>query len=162
MPKQDNTTAVVVNALEKEEAAAVAAAPTPAEGEPVEESPSLDDTAEIALESAEPEPAATEVSAEEEPEKSNTGMIIGIPAVVLITIAAGAFFMFGGKGNETSPPVVTVSKAEEEAEDVDTAEVEEDENEDDTENVPATIDEDDSSSVAVAVEPPPGRIDRIG
>ncbi len=114
MPKQDNTTAVVVNVLEKEEVAAAVPEAAPAETE----SPTVgDDTAEIVIESAEQdtgdESAAEDSFVEDEDEgKSNTGMIIGIAAVVIIGIAAGAFFMFGGKEPVSSGPDVAITESE--------------------------------------------------
>ena len=80
MPRQDNTTAVVVNVKE-----AVAAE----------------------VETAETGPAATPVPAYEEPAgstKSKSGMIIGIAAVVMIVIGAGVFFSMGKKIDIGSAP----------------------------------------------------------
>ena len=151
MPKQDNTTAVIVNVIEKQEAEA---APEPAPPEP-EATESADDTAEIMIESAdtEAEPAlVTEevYAAEEEAEKSKTGMIIGIAAVVIIGIAVGAFFMFGGKEPTTSTPTVAVS----ESEDVSDDDVMDDEGED-SEEVAATEPGEDKSPAPVAESPAP-------
>lgn len=102
MPKQDNTTAVVVNV--KEEIAAPAPAPAPAPEEPAEtEAPSLDDTAEIEIEpetvETTPEMTTQEISPEheEEEEKSGKGLLIGIAAAVVIGIGIGLFLMMGGE-----------------------------------------------------------------
>ncbi|MBI2992628.1 MAG: SUMF1/EgtB/PvdO family nonheme iron enzyme [Gammaproteobacteria bacterium] len=85
MPKQDNTTVVVVNVVEKVEAvpapAPVAAAPAP--------------VAAPAPAAAMPEPKV------EAPEKSKTGLIIGIAAAVVIAAGAGLYFS-GGK--KPAPP----------------------------------------------------------
>lgn len=118
MPKQDNTTAVVVNV----KAAAEAAAAAPAEPEAVESAEDkLSDTAEMSLDSTGPmDQPETETEPEPEPEldfeeygdeeeKSGKGMLIGIAAVVLIAVAAGAFFMLGGKD---SPPATPASVAD--------------------------------------------------
>ncbi len=84
-PKQDNTTAVVVKVVEK---AAAAAPPPPA-------------PAPMAAPAPAPQPVAPPQApayAQEEPGmKSNTGMIIGIAAAVIIAIGAGAFLTMGGK-----------------------------------------------------------------
>ncbi|MBT7952212.1 MAG: SUMF1/EgtB/PvdO family nonheme iron enzyme, partial [Gammaproteobacteria bacterium] len=127
MPKQDNTTAVVVNVTEKQETAAVVEAAAPAAPVTAESDP-LDQTAEIAVESdsasEEAEPAA-EISSDEEDEdeeKSGNGMIIGIAAVVLIAVAVGGYFMFAG-GSKSTPDTVAVSSTSDadEAEEIDAA-----------------------------------------
>ena len=111
MPRQDNTTAVVVNV--KQAAEEVAAAPEP---EAAKEEPTTEDigdsTAEMnvvddASVAAAQEPAQQPgqpaftpepqpVESHEEP-KSKTGMIIGIAAAVIIAVGIGAFFMMGKK-----------------------------------------------------------------
>ncbi|MFT5350113.1 MAG: formylglycine-generating enzyme required for sulfatase activity/serine [Gammaproteobacteria bacterium] len=163
MPKQDNTTAVVINITEKD-VAAVTAAPPPVEAEPAA-SDDLDDTAEIVLDSAgsEPEfnPAGEESFVEEEEaEKSNTGMIIGIAAGVIIAIAAGAFFMFGGKEPATNTPSVAVSGSEDTGDGVDIDE--EGDEEDETDEVIDAVVEDVTTpapgvlTTAPVATPPPG------
>ena len=90
MPKQDNTTCVVVNIKEKAEAAVAAPAPAP-----------------VAAPAPAPEPrvaAAPPPPAYEEPKKGNTGMIIGIAAAALIAVGAGVFMMGGQK---SAPPPVS-------------------------------------------------------
>jgi formylglycine-generating enzyme required for sulfatase activity/serine/threonine protein phosphatase PrpC len=125
MPKQDNTTAVVVNVTEKQEAAAVVEAAAPAA--PVaDDSDPMDQTAEIPVESdsasEEPEPAAEISSDEEDEEKSGNGMIIGIAAVVLIAIAVGGYFMFAGGSKSASDTVAVSSTSDaDEAEEIDAA-----------------------------------------
>lgn len=116
MPKQDNTTAVVVNVFEKQEAA-VAAAPE-AEPAETESADAMDATAEIMVEAADEDAALStqEIDVEEEDEdeeKSNTGMIIGIAAAVIIAIAAGAYFMFAGKDSTPGPASTSVAEVEE-------------------------------------------------
>jgi formylglycine-generating enzyme required for sulfatase activity/serine/threonine protein phosphatase PrpC len=107
MPKQDNTTAVVVNVSEKQDA--VAPAPAPAAAAPAAESDPFDQTAEIALDSSE---EATSVSADvadtDDEEKSGNGTLIGIAAIVVIGIAVGAYFMFAGGQKPVSNPVAVI------------------------------------------------------
>jgi formylglycine-generating enzyme required for sulfatase activity/serine/threonine protein phosphatase PrpC len=122
MPKQDNTTAVVVNVTEKQEAAAPAAAPEPEPAPAAAESTdAMDNTAEIEIGAVEEEPdlATEEIYAEEEEEeegKSKTGMIIGIAAVVVIGIAVAGFLMLGDKEPASSRPK-SVVEAETEVDD---------------------------------------------
>jgi len=98
MPRQDNTTIVVVDV--KEKTAATAAAPIPA---PVEQA--------AVAQAAPPPPQATWQPQIEPEKKSNSGMMIGIAAVVLIGVAIGSFFAFGGK-DSTPAPVITDSQDE--------------------------------------------------
>ena len=111
MPKQDNTTAVVVNIKEKAEAA-VAAAPAPA---PVA------DTNRNYDEQLKPEPTVTPLP---EPQSAavekggKTGIVIGIAAVVVIGIGVGVFMMQGGKqdaGPATAEVSTSAADTEEEA-----------------------------------------------
>lgn len=106
MPRQDNTTAVVVTVKDS--------AIAPAAEEPVAEEPTteeiLESTAEfsaddIAAENAAAEPATVDESLtnaiQEELEtfdepKSKTGLFIGIAAAIVIVIGVGAFFTMGG------------------------------------------------------------------
>ncbi|MBI2969951.1 MAG: SUMF1/EgtB/PvdO family nonheme iron enzyme [Gammaproteobacteria bacterium] len=98
MPKQDNTTVVVVNVTEK----AAAAAPAPA----APEMPAPPARVEAAAAAAEPAPApAAAPAVEAVPGKSKTGMIIGIAAAVVAAVAIGAFVAMGGK--KTAPPAGT-------------------------------------------------------
>jgi len=127
MPKQDNTTAVVVNVSEKTDATApapvAAAVPAAAEADP------FDQTAEIALDSSEAvAPVAPEaVDSEEEEEKSGNGMLIGIAAVLVIGIAVGAYFMFaGGEKPVSSTIAVTEVDASDEIDSSDEDEMLED------------------------------------
>ena len=96
MPKQDNTTVVIVNVVEKAEAAPAPApvAPTPA-------------AAPVSAAAPAPAPAMPE-PAFEAPEKSNTPLIIGIAAAVAIAIGAAVFFS-GGK--KTAPPPAVVDES---------------------------------------------------
>jgi formylglycine-generating enzyme required for sulfatase activity/serine/threonine protein phosphatase PrpC len=89
MPKQDNTTAVVINIREKAVAPAAPVPPTPAA---------------VSLEQAHDEkvtplPVAppTPEPVEEETKKSKAGLIIGIAAVIVVAIGAGIFFVQSGK-----------------------------------------------------------------
>lgn len=100
MPKQDNTTVVIVNVVEKVEAAP---APPPAAAAP----------APVAVAA----PAARPAPIMEEPEKSKTGLIVGIAAAVVVAVAAGAFFALGGK-KAAPPPAVEVAEPEAVAEEL--------------------------------------------
>ncbi|MEM7027657.1 MAG: SUMF1/EgtB/PvdO family nonheme iron enzyme [Pseudomonadota bacterium] len=111
MPRQDNTTAVVVNILD-EGAGAAAIAPEPEEeiGESTAEM-------EIPTEEQTPTPEATPGpapspsqtdNADDEPKKSNTGLFIGIAAAVIILIGAGLFFMGGEKAPQ--PELASISE----------------------------------------------------
>ena len=111
MPRQDNTTAVVLQVRDN-------AAAEPAVEEAPAEDP-LDSTAEIAVADI---AAENEVSTVEEPDapaaapvqepdtydepKSKTGLFIGIAAAVVIIIGAGAFFAMGGKKSAPEPEMV--------------------------------------------------------
>ena len=121
MPRQDNTTAVVVNVKDSEEIPA----PAPEPEEPVTEDVgettaeiSIVDAATAAPEPQPEQPAFTEQEVEtiDEP-KSKTGLFIGIAAAVIIVIGVGAFFMMGKKPVQQTSPMVaeveTVSEAEE-------------------------------------------------
>ena len=150
MPRQDNTTAVVVQV--RDTAAVEEAAAVP------EEDP-LDSTAEIALgditdenevstveEPAAPvesAPAPTEPDTFDEPKKGKTGLIMGIAAAVIIVIGAGAFFAMGGKKSAPEPELVS------ESEEMETV-VEE--TTDATEEEVATVEEEATEAVAEATE----------
>ena len=114
MPRQDNTTAVVVQV--RDTAAAEAASVAPAAEDP------LDSTAEIAIGditdenevSTVEEPVAPAAAPVQEPEtfdepKSKTGLIIGIAAAVVIIIGAGAFFAMSG-GGKSAPETELVAE----------------------------------------------------
>lgn len=113
MPRQDNTTAVVVQV--KDTAAAAAVEETPAEDP-------LDSTAEIAIGditdenevSTVEEPVAPAAPPVQEPEafdepKSKTGLFIGIAAAIIIIIGAGAFFAMSG-GEKSVPETELVAE----------------------------------------------------
>ena len=94
-PRQDNTTIVVVDVAEKAATVTPAAEPAPvaAAAEPAPVAAVAEKTAQFQI---------------EEPEKKgNTGMIIGIAAVVIIGVAVGGFVMFGGGGTSTPAPSST-------------------------------------------------------
>lgn len=123
MPRQDNTTAVVVQVRDT-------AATEPVAEEAATEDP-LDSTAEIAIantadesdtaafeETLEPETPTTESDTFDEPKKGKTGLIVGIAAAIIIIVGAGAFFALGGKKSAPEPEMVveeTVTMVEEEA-----------------------------------------------
>ncbi len=121
MPRQDNTTAVVVNIKEASEESAAESAPATPEEEPVTEDVG-ESTAELPIVGSEPveqqvgQPVHIEQSFEsfEEP-KSKTGMFIGIAAVVLILIGAGAFFALGKKPAVQTDMLVAETDTTEEA-----------------------------------------------
>lgn len=132
MPKQDNTTAVIVDVTDKEQAAAEAEKP---QAEPKEQVADFEDTDENEIQqepaAEEPEPVVEEidldktfdedlseppqeaVTTEDEPKKNNTGLIIGIAAALIVGIAIAVFMTMGGK---EQPPVTIDDLAEIEAE----------------------------------------------
>jgi formylglycine-generating enzyme required for sulfatase activity/serine/threonine protein phosphatase PrpC len=106
MPRQDNTTAVVVSVLNN------AVTPTPVVEKPEEIGETTDEisleevtTVEESLAEAIQNAADQEAIDDFEEPKSKTGLIIGIVAVLLIA-GAGAFFMMGGKSSQPSEPMV--------------------------------------------------------
>ncbi|MBI1733276.1 MAG: SUMF1/EgtB/PvdO family nonheme iron enzyme [Gammaproteobacteria bacterium] len=115
LPKQDNTTVVVVNVVEK--AAAVAPAPSPPAPAPAAAPPPQPVY-------AAPSPAAAPAEREK---KGNTGMIIGIAAAVMLAAGIGAYMTMGGKKPARAPAdetaVVSEAPGAEEA-DAGTAEAE--------------------------------------
>ena len=114
MPKQDNTTVIVINVIDKEGAAA--APPSPPE--PEEDDEDITDrtgaaqaaataarisAAADSAQAAMPEiPKAQEIKDRTE---SKTGLMMGIAAGVVIVIAVAGFLMFGGK--KTGAPDIT-------------------------------------------------------
>jgi len=94
MPKQDNTTVVVVDVREK---AAAAPEPEPAAPEPAAE------PAPAAAPSA-PEPITAAGGG-----KSRAGLFIAIAAVLVIAAAVGAYLVLGGKQPETTTPETTAA-----------------------------------------------------
>lgn len=126
MPRQDNTTAVVVNVKETASAVAVAEeAPVATEAvtEDVGESTAEMSVADVSTEEVEPEPQVgqpafvePEVDSFDEEPKSKTGLMIGIAAAVILVIGGVAFTMMGKKPAQTSEPIVTELEMEAEAE----------------------------------------------
>ncbi len=115
MPRQDNTTVVVVNVREGEAVAAAAAAPAAEAG--AEE---IEVTAEhtVTETPAEPAPQPGPAAPAYEPEvdsatrKSPVGLIAGI-VVVLLAVAGGAYFMLAGdKPAEPAKTEVAVAESE--------------------------------------------------
>lgn len=120
MPKQDNTTAVIVNISDKEQAASAAEQPQPAaeeaaddlkdtdknkvKQEPVVEEIDLNKTFDEVLPEQTPPPPQETVTVEDQPKKINTGLIIGIAAVLIIGIAVAVFMTMAGK---KQPPATT-------------------------------------------------------
>lgn len=99
MPKQDNTTVVVVNAVEKAEAKP-ASAPEPGP------TTAAAATTEAVQETSVPKPAPAP-AAPAKPQKSSTGLIIGIAVVVVIGIAIAAFVATGGLKTLPVPKATT-------------------------------------------------------
>tara|TARA_R110000782_G_scaffold73615_6_gene147296 strand:+ start:601 stop:2541 length:1941 start_codon:yes stop_codon:yes gene_type:complete len=143
MPRQDNTTAVVVNVKDTAEAA-----PAETVTEDVLESTAEMSVADVSTEEVEPEPAPepqqqTGQPAFVEPEtdsfaekpKSKTGMMIGIAAAVILIIGGVAFTMMGEKPAQQPEPAVV----ETEVEAVDEQVIEE-----------AIVDEEDETSLAAS------------
>jgi len=106
MPRQDNTTAVVVNVVEVEEEAA-----TPTET-PTEEPAEVGETTdEIPIVET---PISDQAPAVEGESKGKTGLMVGIAAAVVIVIAVAGFFIFGGKKQDTAPVLdATVAEIDE-------------------------------------------------
>ena len=92
MPKQDNTTAVVVNVKEVEEV--VAEAPPPPEPEPA--AAVVEQTHDDLSPPSTPPPTQPAPAAAEE-KKGKSGLWIGIAAIVVIGVAVGAYMTLGGK-----------------------------------------------------------------
>ena len=120
MPRQDNTTAVVVNVKDTAEAA-----PAETVTEDVLESTAEMSVADVSTEEVEPEPAPepqqqTGQPAFVEPEtdsfaekpKSKTGMMIGIAAAVILIIGGVAFTMMGEKPAQQPEPAVVETEVE--------------------------------------------------
>tara|TARA_R110002072_G_scaffold97995_2_gene215762 strand:+ start:47552 stop:49492 length:1941 start_codon:yes stop_codon:yes gene_type:complete len=120
MPRQDNTTAVVVNVKDTAEAA-----PAETVTEDVLESTAEMSVADVSTEEVEPEPAPepqqqTGQPAFVEPEtdsfaekpKSKTGMMIGIAAAVILIIGGVAFTMMGEKPAQQPEPAVVKTEVE--------------------------------------------------
>jgi formylglycine-generating enzyme required for sulfatase activity/serine/threonine protein phosphatase PrpC len=149
MPKQDNTTVVVVSVVER--AAAAAPAPAPVASAPPPPPP----PAAPAPQPVYAEPPVSEPQFETAPEKSKTGLIIGIAAAVIIAIGVGAFLTMGGK--KTAAPVMpadqdaTVSEPEPGVEEV---VAEDDAAGTEDEETPAT-DEPAPAETPVATQPAP-------
>ena len=150
MPRQDNTTAVVVQV--RDTAVAEAASQEPAAEDP------LDSTAEIAIGditdenevSTVEEPVAPTTTPVQEPEtfdepKSKTGLIMGIAAAVVIIIGAGAFFAMSG-GEKSAPETELVAEETE-------AVIEEAETTEATEEVATVVEETTEKVEEVAAEP---------
>lgn len=110
MPKQDNTTAVVVNIKERVVTQAQAPAPAPATPEKATVTTDLDRTLDQEV-SAQTQAPAREASAEvvELPRKAGkSGLYIGIAAALLIAIGMGTYLFMGGK--KESPAAVTTAE----------------------------------------------------
>ena len=120
-PKQDNTTALVINIIDKSIQASAAEPEEDSDDEDITDTSgadkaraaagNLDKTAELGMDTdeiempepddvstpeppASPEPIVTQ-KAEKSGSEKNTGMIIGIAAAVIIAIGIGGFFMLG-------------------------------------------------------------------
>jgi len=106
MPKQDNTTAVVVNVKEKAEPVA---APAPAPSAPA---PAVN----LDQEAFKPQAPAPHPTYEEPAEKkSKVGLVIGIAAVIIIGAGVGVFLMQGGKKAPATMPDTTATSETEPA-----------------------------------------------
>ena len=111
MPKQDNTTVVVVNVVEK--AAAKEAARETAPAAATEAAPAVAAQETAAATPVAPPPAAP---APAKTGKSHTGLILGIIAVIIIGGAAAAYFVLGGKKPAPAPSVTTAEASGQPAE----------------------------------------------
>lgn len=124
MPRQDNTTAVVVNVIDKAEA-------PPAEEpvtEDVGETTAEISVAEVSTEEVEPDPepqvgqpafVEPEVETVDEAPKSKTGLMIGIAAAVILVVGGVAFTMMGKKPDQQAEPAVAELEMETESETAD-------------------------------------------
>lgn len=139
MPKQDNTTIVVVNVTEAEQAAAPepAAEPAPAAEEEIP-------TVEENIGDATQEISSSDL---QQPQKSKTGMLIGIAALVLIGIGVGVFMSMGGK--DSPAPASSVADQETEISEQDDSDIYEDEEAE--ESITATDEEQQAVEEEVAV-----------
>lgn len=111
MPKQDNTTAVVVNIKERVIAQAQAPAPAPTTPEKATVTTDLDRTFDQEI-GAQAQAPAREASAEvvDLPRKAGkSGLYIGIAAALLIAIGMGAYLFMGGK---KEPPASVATAVE--------------------------------------------------
>ncbi len=171
MPRQDNTTAVVVNVKDTVEAAPVA---TEAVTEDVGESTAEMSVADVSTEEVETEPepepepeqqvgqpafSEEETLPREEGPKSKTGLMIGIAAAVILIIGGVAFTMMGKKPAQQSEPLVSEIEMEAEAESDDEQVSEELAVEDVEEPVVATEQESVTEEPAATVaEPAPEKV----
>lgn len=162
MPRQDNTTAVVVNVKDTAEE------PVPE----VTEEPTGDATAEMSVadvstEEIEPQtepeqqigqPAFVEEASSADESKSKTGLMIGIAAAVILVIGGVAFTMMGDKPAEQTEPMLTDTEIETEPEalisdtevETESALIEESVSEEETTEEVAT-----ETTVATVAEPAP-------
>ncbi len=172
MPRQDNTTAVVVNVIDN------ATAEAAVEEQATEEDP-LDSTSELNLNDIQEEISASEpdtideslsdaiqqAADQEESEsfdepKSKTGLFIGIAAAVLIIVGAGAFFAMGGKSTQKSEPAVAEAEMEMETE-VEAVEVEAEEEAEETETEVAAEEEEKEPVATETTEAKPEKTETV-
>ena len=127
MPRQDNTTAVVVNVIDTAEAAPAA---SEAVTEDVGETTAEISVADVSTEEIEPEsesipdqqlgqPAFVEEGESVDEPKSKTGLMIGIAAAVILVIGGVAFTMMGKKPAQQTEPTVAEIEMEVESEAID-------------------------------------------
>jgi formylglycine-generating enzyme required for sulfatase activity/serine/threonine protein phosphatase PrpC len=164
MPRQDNTTAVVVTVKESEGAPVVE---EESATEDVLEATSEFNVDDIAAENADAEPATVDESLADaiqdtanqkeldtfETSKSKTGLFIGIAAAVIVIIAAGFFMMSGKPTQQTEPMVTEVEIALEEIEVIEDEAVD-DEQEEMTEAVAEQASPEEVKEPVVAAEAP--------
>mgnify|MGYP003947196093 CR=1 FL=1 len=147
MPRQDNTTAVVVNVKDTAEAAPVVSETVT---EDVGESTAEMSVAEVSTEEIEPESepqqqvgqpvfAEPEADSIDEEAKSKTGLMIGIAAAVILVIGGVAFTMMGKKPVQQSEPTVAEQEMEAEFEATDEQDID-----------APVVDEEDETPVALA------------
>ena len=147
MPRQDNTTAVVVNVKDTAEAAPVVSETVT---EDVGESTAEMSVAEVSTEEIEPESepqqqvgqpvfAEPEADSIDEEAKSKTGLMIGIAAAVILVIGGVAFTMMGKKPVQQSEPTVAEQEMEAEFEATDEQDID-----------APVVDEEDEMPVALA------------
>ncbi|MFT4581099.1 MAG: formylglycine-generating enzyme required for sulfatase activity/serine [Gammaproteobacteria bacterium] len=94
MPRQDNTTVIIIDVSEKDDTVPPAAAVAPDESTEVD-----NDSRNGAARS----PFHVEA---EEPKKSSMGLVVGLVAVLVIAIAAGGYWFMDQTGKVSNPPLV--------------------------------------------------------
>ncbi|MDA0824712.1 MAG: SUMF1/EgtB/PvdO family nonheme iron enzyme [Proteobacteria bacterium] len=104
MPRQDNTTVIIIDVGEKDDTIPPAIAPAPSES---------NDTPNASRNGATGSPFFAE---DEEPEKSSMSLVIGLVGVLAIAIAAGGYWFMNQSSTASNPPLLDTSNPVLEAE----------------------------------------------